>query len=220
MKKSSFRLVTYLVLMSTASVSYGQVPESLKDCMSISVAIERLSCFDREMARLAGPAAVAEEPVAIVADESTSKAGMVAAELPSAAPPSDPAASRTTTPQSTAQTEELTDSAGTGSATAGQQARKDEPANALEASVDEFNRQADARPEPIREVTALVTSVSKRARGEHVVELENGQVWQENFASRYMPLEPGDEVTIRKRRFGGYRLVTPSGKGYRVKRVR
>ena len=56
--------------------------------------------------------------------------------------------------------------------------------------------------------------------GDTVFELENGQVWQENFASRYMPLEPGDEVTIRKRRFGGYRLVTPSGKGYRVKRVR
>ena len=39
-------------------------------------------------------------------------------------------------------------------------------------------------------------------------------------ALEQLGLEPGDEVTIRKRRFGGYRLVTPSGKGYGVKRVR
>ena len=69
------------------------------------------------------------------------------------------------------------------------------------------------------ELRGTVQKVSKRVRGQHVVHLENGQIWQENFASRYFPVDPGDTVIIRKRRFGGYRLVTESGKGFRVERV-
>ena len=70
------------------------------------------------------------------------------------------------------------------------------------------------------EIIALVTSLSQRPRGEHIVVLDNGQVWAEEFASRYFPVKVGDAVTIKKRRFHGYLLVTESGKGFAVERLR
>lgn len=78
---------------------------------------------------------------------------------------------------------------------------------------------SESEGEP-KSITSRVLDVSTRARGEHVVVLENGQVWRQEFASRYFPVEPGDEITVRKQFFGGYRLTTESGKGYRVERVR
>ncbi|MEM7500501.1 MAG: hypothetical protein AAF417_00600 [Pseudomonadota bacterium] len=94
------------------------------------------------------------------------------------------------------------------------------------AAVSESFGKAHKNPAPVvptkpvsTELRGTVDKVSKRARGQHVVHLENGQIWQENFASRYFPVDPGDRVTIKKRRFGGYRLTTESGKGFRVERV-
>lgn len=199
--------------MSTASVSYGQVPENLKDCMSISVAIERLSCFDREMEALTAGLDTQET------ESAPGRQTAAAAESSGAASAVEPAAS-TSQPGAETQarkSQAVPERADSPPAEAFDDAQAPD---ALEASVEEFSSQRQEREEPVRELTGVVSSVSNRARGEHVIELENGQVWQENFASRYLPLEPGDEVTIRKRRFGGYRLVTPSGKGYGVKRVR
>lgn len=81
---------------------------------------------------------------------------------------------------------------------------------------------ADDRGQPgtADEQTAIVTAVSERAHGRHVVTLDNGQVWEEEFASRYFPVEPGDTVTIEKRWLSGYRLVAPSGRGFGVERIR
>ena len=79
--------------------------------------------------------------------------------------------------------------------------------------------EADEQQEP-DEFIALVTSVSRRARGGHVVTLDNGQIWAEEFSSRYFPVKAGDTVTIKKRRFSGYRLVVQSGKGFAVERLR
>ena len=87
-------------------------------------------------------------------------------------------------------------------------------------SSDSTRNTEAALPSKEVDLSATVARVAKKARGQHVVYLENGQVWQENFASSYFPVEPGDRITIKRRRFGGYRLVVPSGKGYRVERVR
>ena len=70
------------------------------------------------------------------------------------------------------------------------------------------------------ELIAVVTNVSQRPGGEHVVTLDNGQVWSEEFSSTYFPVKIGDTVTIKKRRFSGFRLVTASGKGFAVERLR
>ena len=62
-----------------------------------------------------------------------------------------------------------------------------------------------AQPRQKRDIVATVSRVSTTARGQHRVYLDNGQVWQEDFASRYFPVEPGDEVVISKRLLGkGY----------------
>ena len=52
MSNSIYRITAYLALLLVNSASFGQVPETLKECMSIDIAIERLTCFDREMSRL------------------------------------------------------------------------------------------------------------------------------------------------------------------------
>ncbi len=59
----------------------------------------------------------------------------------------------------------------------------------------------------------------KRPYGQYAVTLDNGEVWSEQFASHYFPVEVGDTVTIKKRWPSGYRLVTESGKGYNVTRL-
>jgi hypothetical protein len=78
----------------------------------------------------------------------------------------------------------------------------------------------DTLEQPPDDFTAIVTGVSERTLGQHVVLLDNGQVWQEEFASNYFAVEVGDTVTIKKRFFGGYRLIAESGKGYNVEMVR
>jgi len=75
----------------------------------------------------------------------------------------------------------------------------------------------DLRDDPI---IATVTRVSKKSRGEHVVELDNGSTWEQQFASSYFPVAVGDKVEVEKRRFSGYRLISESGKGYGVQRVK
>lgn len=70
------------------------------------------------------------------------------------------------------------------------------------------------------EVVAIVTDVTRRARGQHVVTLDNGQIWTEDFASRYFPVAAGDTVTLKRRSISGYRLITQSGRGYSVERIK
>ncbi|MCH8073757.1 MAG: hypothetical protein IIA09_17635 [Proteobacteria bacterium] len=50
--------------------------------------------------------------------------------------------------------------------------------------------------------------------------LDNGQVWSEQTKSSYFPVKTGETATIKKRKYGGYRLVTESGKAYDVERLR
>lgn len=69
------------------------------------------------------------------------------------------------------------------------------------------------------EFVAIVASVERLPHGEHRVVLEDGQVWVEQQASRYFPVEQGDEVTLRERRFGGYLLIAPTGKSFSVREL-
>lgn len=75
-------------------------------------------------------------------------------------------------------------------------------------------------PKEPEQITAVITDIKRQPRGEHIVALDNGQIWQEEIASRYFPVEVGDTVIIKKRMLRGYRLVAESGKGFAVKRLR
>jgi hypothetical protein len=72
----------------------------------------------------------------------------------------------------------------------------------------------------IKEITAVVTSVSVRPRGELLMTLDNGQVWQQNQAVEYFPLNVGDTVKIKSAALGSYLLQTPAKRTTKVTRVR
>ena len=59
----------------------------------------------------------------------------------------------------------------------------------------------------IREVSSTVTNVGKRAWGQLVVTLDNGQVWTEKDPVQGFRVREGDTLTIRKGTFGGFRMI-------------
>jgi len=68
-------------------------------------------------------------------------------------------------------------------------------------------------------ISARVVRVRMAANGGLIVELDNGQIWQElNAAS--MLLSAGDTVRINRGAFDSFRLVAPDGRFGRVQRIR
>jgi hypothetical protein len=75
-----------------------------------------------------------------------------------------------------------------------------------------------APPQPDK-LRARVSAVSYKLRGEPIVTLENGQIWESAEGSRHVDIKPGDVVTIWPGLFGSYRLTTGNA-AVRVSRVR
>jgi hypothetical protein len=71
--------------------------------------------------------------------------------------------------------------------------------------------------EKVDRLNARVTAIDRRARGELVVTLDNGQVWLQKEA-QYLPLETGDEVTVLAGALGSYRLIV-AGRATAVTRI-
>jgi len=74
----------------------------------------------------------------------------------------------------------------------------------LARSRDDDKPQADSSPQRI---SATVTAIEKRARGELVVTLDNGQVWAQKEVGSYFPLKVGDPVAILAGSLGSFRLI-------------
>jgi hypothetical protein len=70
-----------------------------------------------------------------------------------------------------------------------------------------------------KRVTAKVTGLDKRPRGELVFTLDNGQVWAQKEAGAYFPIKVGDPVTILAGTLGSFRLVV-GNRATAVTRVR
>jgi hypothetical protein len=70
-----------------------------------------------------------------------------------------------------------------------------------------------------KRVTAKVTGIDKRARGELVVTLDNGQVWAQKEVGAYFPIKVGDPATILAGTLGSYRLIV-ANRATAVTRVR
>ncbi|MEZ5498341.1 MAG: hypothetical protein R3E77_02805 [Steroidobacteraceae bacterium] len=71
----------------------------------------------------------------------------------------------------------------------------------------------------LESLTAKVTDIGRRPRGEMVVTLENGQVWVQKFVDARFQLEEGDTVEIKAASLGSFLMV--HGKhSTRVSRVR
>jgi hypothetical protein len=72
--------------------------------------------------------------------------------------------------------------------------------------------------ERIDRLNATVTAITKRARGELVVTLDNGQLWLQKD-SEYVPLKTGEQITILAGALGSYRLITAAGRAMAVTRI-
>jgi hypothetical protein len=72
---------------------------------------------------------------------------------------------------------------------------------------------------PPQRLTAKVTGLDTRARGELVVTLDNGQVWAQKEKGAYLPIKVGDSVTILAGSLGSFHLVV-ANRATAVTRVR
>jgi hypothetical protein len=93
-------------------------------------------------------------------------------------------------------------------------------ADAAQFGVSEGPLAAKRQATALKEITAVVTSVGFQPRGELIMTLDNGQVWQQNEAVAYFPLKVGDTVKIRAGSIGSYLLLTPAKRTTKVTRVR
>ncbi|MBM0103523.1 hypothetical protein JM946_02155 [Steroidobacter sp. S1-65] len=59
----------------------------------------------------------------------------------------------------------------------------------------------------IESLSAQITEVSSRPRGELVMTLDNGQVWAQKKVERHFMAKPGDNITINAGMLGSYRMV-------------
>ena len=73
-------------------------------------------------------------------------------------------------------------------------------------------------PDEIKSVTATVTATHHGRSGALVIELDNGQRWQQ-LGSADMGLQVGDSVTISRALLGSFWLAPPNGRGSKVSRL-
>lgn len=66
--------------------------------------------------------------------------------------------------------------------------------------------QASERPQ-VRTVSAQVISATTLPRGEWVITLDNGQVWQQKTPDPAFTVKPGDAVRINAGALGSYRML-------------
>ena len=74
----------------------------------------------------------------------------------------------------------------------------------LARSRDDDKPESQAAP---KRISATVTAIEKRARGELVVTLDNGQVWAQKDVGAFFPLKVGDSVAILAGTLGSFRLI-------------
>ena len=167
-----------VAVTDNALASQLAVPDALMECTLQTDDLARLTCFDREIARLAP--AVESAP-----------------------------ANTATEPQATADTE-------VAAADTEVAAADDEFGMTAELASKASGGEADDKP---KELTGVVVALRKRPYGEHVVTLNNGQVWAQKRAESGFRLKVGDTATIRRGAFGSYRLVGQGKRSFEVKRI-
>ncbi|HEX2493565.1 MAG TPA: hypothetical protein VHK24_07300 [Steroidobacter sp.] len=68
-------------------------------------------------------------------------------------------------------------------------------------------------------MTAKVTSLSRRPRGELVLTLDNGQVWAQKSAGAHLPVKVGESITIIAGALGSFHMIAGS-RSMQVTRLR
>ncbi len=212
------------------------VPASLDACSKESDGGKRLACYDREIAhlhQLAGGAtrstsalasgqAAAAGGAGQMSPTSAAAGGQTSHALPTSAAPVQPspalaAASVPNTPSS--HPASVVPPPGTFA--------PPDPNNP--ADIDRFGlnpelvheRQEERRaPKELAQITARVSSVRYKARGEFVVGLDNGQTWEQADHDGDVEMGVGDTVTIKAGILSAYYMRPRAGRIVHVKRIR
>jgi hypothetical protein len=103
-----------------------------------------------------------------------------------------------------------------GSAPAGTKGASDAAEFGVSGGPIDAKRQATAT----QQITAVVTALKFKPRGEFIVTLDSGEVWAQNEAVAYFPLNVGDKVQIIRAALGSYMLLAPSKRSAKVTRLR
>lgn len=197
MNKSIMPFLLALGSILASGIQAQESPVEFLSCALLDDDIERLSCFDRELTR---QLLTSRQQPAVMA-----------------APDTATAAAATATAVATKMTHQEADSLPATIPYESAAAGLAEAAPTAAVAEEQFG---NPRLSDLEQITLTVTRVGRRPHGEHIVYLDNGQVWSEQTKSSYFPVNAGETVTIRKRKYGGYRLITESGKAYDVERLR
>lgn len=73
---------------------------------------------------------------------------------------------------------------------------------------------------PVTELRAAVTKVSQKPYGEYVIELDNGQVWEQPEKKSSFSIKTGDTVRITPGAMGSFFLMVEAGSSTKVRRIR
>ena len=181
----------WLAVLAPA-LAVGQVDaDALRACIAEKNDARRLACYDQAMGGRAQPSAAA--PVA---------AASAAAEPKLATP--EP---KVATPEPKVAAPAATGAGPDAEAKFGYRgaiARKD---------LDEQSQRDSGNDR----IEAAIVEIERRARGEFVLTLDNGQVWAQKAADSSR-VKAGDRVTIKKASFGSFLLVLPNNRTTRVTR--
>ena len=73
---------------------------------------------------------------------------------------------------------------------------------------------------PLQELRATVANVKTKPYGELILELDNGQVWEQPEKKSTFLVKAGEGVAIRQHKLGSFFLTTDAGAVTRVRRIR
>jgi hypothetical protein len=176
-------------------------PGALAHCASMTVADERLACYDSLSRPKSNPAPVA--PAAAASGASTAPAPSTATRAGAKAAAAPAAASTVAAPAAAAAT------AGSAAATGA--------APAADSNSFGLTRHPPPAEEGPQRIQAKVTRVDTDRLGNVHVSLDNGQAWIFNAPEAL--LRVGEPVTIKRGTIGSFLLTTASHHTYRVQRT-
>ena len=81
------------------------------------------------------------------------------------------------------------------------------------------SKKEDAAKVDEQELTARVTAVNGRRKGDYRIELDNGPIWAESARTGGEPPKVGDTITLKRGVLGSYFMSSGAGLALRVKRV-
>jgi hypothetical protein len=170
-------------------------------CRALADSAERLACFDRETAHLAGaaPAVAAAAPPGPSAPKMPPASPTVSAPAPASAPAAASGASQ--------------------AAVAAAPASSKENFGLSSTAVSQKEVAAGTRPAELKSIDAHVVAVSSTGSGLATFTLDNGQVWRQLSAEGDLLSRPGDRVTVSLGLFHSYWLQNKNGRGCKVTRI-